>query len=81
MPQRAHTIRSILLEVNGYTVICLTLASPAISLVLNRLYAIFPRAGKVDDDGGIAIGSRKTYGLNLIGGVRRDILKSNVCKR
>ncbi len=81
MPQRAHTIRSILLEVERHTVICSTLASPAILLVLIPAYAIFPRAGKVDDDGGIADRVRKTYGLNLIGGVRRDILKEHVCKR
>ncbi len=36
------------------------------------------RARNLDEDGRDPTGARKTYGLNLIGGIRRDLLKEDM---
>lgn len=76
VPQRAHTIRSILLEVERLHSHLLNLGLSCHFVGFDTGFMQFFRVReKSMTMAELLIGSRKTYGLNLIGGVRRDILK------
>ncbi|RLM23888.1 hydrogenase 3 large subunit [Brenneria alni] len=81
VPPRAHSIRSLLLEVER-------LHSHLLNLGLSSHFAGFDTGfmqffrirEKSMTIAEILTGARKTYGLNLIGGIRRDILKDDRLK-
>ncbi|EFP9595533.1 hydrogenase 4 subunit H [Shigella sonnei] len=76
VPQRAHTIRSILLEVERLHSHLLNLGLSCHFVGFDTGFMQFFRVReKSMTMAELLTGSRKTYGLNLIGGVRRDILK------
>ncbi|MFP1453662.1 hypothetical protein ACLB1N_33890 [Escherichia coli] len=77
MPQRTHTIRSILPEVERLHSHLLNLGLSCHFVGFDTGFMQFFRVRKKSMTmAELLIGSRKTCnGLNLIGGVRRDILK------
>lgn len=76
VPQRAHTIRSILLEVERLHSHLLNLGLSCHFVGFDTGFMQFFRVReKSMTMAELLTGSSKTYGLNLIGGVRRDILK------
>ncbi len=76
VPQRAHTIRSILLEVERLHSHLLNLGLSCHFVGFDTGFMQFFRVRETSMTmAELLTGSRKTYGLNLIGGVRRDILK------
>lgn len=81
VPQRAHTIRSVLLEVERLHSHLLNLGLSCHFVGFDSGFMQFFRVReKSMVMAELLTGSRKTYGLNLIGGVRRDILKEQRVK-
>ncbi|BDH47702.1 hydrogenase 3 large subunit [Salmonella enterica subsp. enterica serovar Choleraesuis] len=81
VPQRAHTIRSVLLEVERLHSHLLNLGLSCHFVGFDAGFMQFFRVReKSMMMAELLTGSRKTYGLNLIGGVRRDILKEQRVK-
>jgi Ni,Fe-hydrogenase III large subunit/Ni,Fe-hydrogenase III component G len=76
VPPRAHYIRTILLEVERLHshLLNLGLACHFVGFDTGfmQFFRVREKAMKIAE---LLTGSRKTYGMNLIGGVRRDILK------
>lgn len=76
VPPRAHAIRSVLLEVERLHSHLLNLGLSCHFVGFDTGFMQFFRVReKSMTMAELLTGSRKTYGLNLIGGVRRDILK------
>ncbi|EJN3623892.1 hydrogenase large subunit [Escherichia coli] len=76
VPQRAHTIRSVLLEVERLHSHLLNIGLSCHFVGFDTGFMQFFRIReKSMTMAELLTGSRKTYGLNLIGGIRRDILK------
>lgn len=74
VPQRAHTIRSILLEVERLHSHLLNIGLSSHFVGFDSGFMQFFRIReKSMTMAELLTGARKTYGLNLIGGVRRDI--------
>ncbi len=72
-------IRAILLGRTPALASASTSARLVTSPVSTRLYAVLPRARETSMKmAEILTGARKTYGLNLIGGIRRDPLKDDM---
>ncbi|WP_343529469.1 hydrogenase large subunit [Yokenella regensburgei] len=81
VPQRAHTIRSILLEVERLHSHLLNIGLSSHFVGFDTGFMQFFRVReKSMTMAELLTGSRKTYGLNLIGGIRRDILKEQRIK-
>ncbi len=78
VPERAKMIRAVLLEVERLHshILNIGLSSP-LHRFRHRLHAVLPGAEKSMTLAELLTGARKTYGLNLIGGVRRDIFKED----
>jgi Ni,Fe-hydrogenase III large subunit len=76
IPERAHYIRTILLEVERLHshLLNLGLACHFVGFDTGfmQFFRVREKAMKMAE---LLTGTRKTYGMNLIGGVRRDILK------
>ncbi|MCZ7554300.1 MAG: hypothetical protein B6D39_12205 [Anaerolineae bacterium UTCFX2] len=76
IPERAHYIRTILLEVERLHshLLNLGLACHFVGFDTGfmQLFRVREKAMQMAE---VLTGTRKTYGMNLIGGVRRDILK------
>jgi len=81
VPERAHYIRTILLEVERLHshLLNLGLACHFVGFDTGfmQFFRVREKAMKMAE---MLTGSRKTYGMNLIGGVRRDILKEERTK-
>ncbi|WIV87954.1 NADH-quinone oxidoreductase subunit C [Proteus appendicitidis] len=81
VPRRAHTIRSILLEVERLHshLLNIGLAShfTGFDTGFMQFFRIREKSMQIAE---MLTGARKTYGLNLIGGIRRDILKDQRLK-
>ncbi|MEY0160113.1 nickel-dependent hydrogenase large subunit, partial [Providencia manganoxydans] len=81
VPRRAHTIRSILLEVERLHshLLNIGLAShfTGFDTGFMQFFRIREKSMQIAE---MLTGARKTYGLNLIGGIRRDILKDQRIK-
>ncbi|MGL4858636.1 MAG: NADH-quinone oxidoreductase subunit C [Enterobacteriaceae bacterium] len=76
VPQRAHAIRSVLLEVERLHSHLLNVGLSCHFVGFDTGFMQFFRVReKAMTMAELLTGARKTYGLNLIGGVRRDILK------
>ncbi|AGN85163.1 hydrogenase 3 large subunit [Enterobacter sp. R4-368] len=81
VPQRAHTIRSVLLEVERLHSHLLNIGLSSHFVGFDTGFMQFFRIReKSMTMAELLTGSRKTYGLNLIGGIRRDILKEQRVK-
>ncbi|VTR14680.1 Hydrogenase-4 component G [Serratia fonticola] len=81
VPPRAHAIRSILLEVERLHSHLLNIGLSSHFVGFDTGFMQFFRVReKSMTMAELLTGSRKTYGLNLIGGVRRDILKEQRVK-
>jgi len=81
VPPRAHTIRSILLEVERLHSHLLNLGLSSHFVGFDTGFMQFFRVReKSMMMAELLTGARKTYGLNLIGGIRRDILKAQQMK-
>lgn len=81
VPERARTIRSILLEVERLHSHLLNLGLVCHFCGFDTGFMHFFRIReKAMDLAELLTGARKTYGLNLIGGVRRDILAEQSLK-
>ncbi|MEX5412406.1 hydrogenase large subunit [Atlantibacter hermannii] len=77
VPQRAHTIRSILLEVERLHSHLLNIGLSSHFVGFDTGFMQFFRIReKSMTMAELLTGARKTYGMNLIGGVRRDINKT-----
>ncbi|WP_392420779.1 NADH-quinone oxidoreductase subunit C [Edwardsiella piscicida] len=79
VPQRAQAIRSILLEVERLHSHLLNLGLSCHFVGFDsgfmQFFRVREKSMKMAE---ILTGSRKTYGLNLIGGIRRDMLKEDM---
>jgi Ni,Fe-hydrogenase III large subunit/Ni,Fe-hydrogenase III component G len=76
IPERAHYIRTILLEVERLHSHLLNLGLACHFIGFDTGFMQFFRVReKSMEMAELLTGTRKTYGMNLIGGVRRDILK------
>ncbi|ACS85082.1 hydrogenase large subunit [Musicola paradisiaca] len=81
VPARAHTIRSILLEVERLHSHLLNIGLSSHFVGFDTGFMQFFRVReKSMQIAEMLTGARKTYGLNLIGGIRRDILKEDRLK-
>lgn len=81
VPPRAHSIRSILLEVERLHSHLLNIGlSSHFSGFDTGFMQFFRIREKSMTIAEMLTGARKTYGLNLIGGIRRDILKDDRLK-
>ncbi|MBJ7220276.1 MULTISPECIES: hydrogenase large subunit [unclassified Brenneria] len=81
VPPRAHSIRSVLLEVERLHSHLLNLGLACHFVGFDTGFMQFFRIReKSMTIAEILTGARKTYGLNLIGGIRRDILKDDRLK-
>lgn len=81
VPPRAHSIRSVLLEVERLHSHLLNIGLSSHFVGFDTGFMQFFRVReKSMTMAELLTGSRKTYGLNLIGGVRRDILKAQRVK-
>ncbi|WP_417760250.1 NADH-quinone oxidoreductase subunit C [Shewanella sp.] len=79
VPERAQMIRSILLEVERLHSHLLNLGLSCHFTGFDSGFMQFFRVREVSMKmAEVLTGSRKTYGLNLIGGVRRDLLKDDM---
>ncbi len=77
VPERAHYIRTILLEVERLHSHLLNLGLACHFIGFDTGFMQFFRVReKTMKMAELLTGARKTYGMNLIGGVRRDILKA-----
>ncbi|MFT8002928.1 hydrogenase large subunit, partial [Salmonella enterica subsp. enterica serovar Enteritidis] len=79
VPERAQMIRSILLEVERLHSHLLNLGLACHFVGFDsgflKFFRIREQSMKMAE---ILTGARKTYGMNLIGGMRRDILKDDM---
>lgn len=81
VPPRAHAIRSILLEVERLHSHLLNIGLSSHFVGFDTGFMHFFRVREKSMTlAELLTGSRKTYGLNLIGGVRRDVLKAQRVK-
>ena len=81
VPQRAHTIRSVLLEVERLHSHLLNIGLASHFTGFDTGFMQFFRVReKSMTMAELSTGARKTYGTNLIGGVRRDFLKEQRVK-
>jgi formate hydrogenlyase subunit 5 len=81
IPERAHYIRTILLEVERLHSHLLNLGLACHFIGFDTGFMHFFRVReKTMKMAELLTGTRKTYGMNLIGGVRRDILKDQRIK-
>ncbi|MGM3173613.1 MULTISPECIES: NADH-quinone oxidoreductase subunit C [Dickeya] len=81
VPPRAHAIRSVLLEVERLHSHLLNIGLSSHFVGFDTGFMQFFRVReKSMQIAEILTGARKTYGLNLIGGIRRDILKDDRLK-
>jgi formate hydrogenlyase subunit 5 len=81
VPERAQAIRSILLEVERLHSHLLNLGLSCHFVGFDsgfmQFFRVREKSMKMAE---ILTGARKTYGLNLIGGIRRDLLKDDMIK-
>lgn len=81
VPPRAHAIRSVLLEVERLHSHLLNIGLSSHFVGFDTGFMQFFRVReKAMTMAELLTGARKTYGINLIGGVRRDILKQQQVK-